>query len=134
MHVFRQHRRFISWLAALAIVLNALMPTVSHAMAAAQQEAAPWLEVCTVYGIKYLSQSAQDQQNADPAPERSDMQNMQHCPYCTVHAASVVVLHDTGPPVLQPLTQYRVAALFLHSPRPLFVWASSNPRAPPAQA
>lgn len=55
MSIFKQKNRLIAWLAMLAILLNALAPSVSHALAASNKQSVPWLEICSVSGIKYIS-------------------------------------------------------------------------------
>jgi hypothetical protein len=56
-----QHRRVISsWIAILAILLNALMPTVSLARESSRGESAvrsgDWVEVCFVQGSSWVRQ------------------------------------------------------------------------------
>lgn len=129
MSMCRQNRRFIAWFACLAILLNSLMPAVSHAMASGQGDSL-LLEVCSAAGNKTAiaiqlefeqSNSSQDTQTA----------SMQHCPYCLAQADNATMLHDTQPLVLIPNLSYSLPELFYHAPRPLFAWAASQPRAPP---
>lgn len=44
-------QRLTAWIAALAMVVAALMPTITQAASSGGQA---WLEVCTVYGVERL--------------------------------------------------------------------------------
>ncbi len=84
MNLHLHKHRLISWLATLAILLNALVPSVSHAVVAAQGKQVPWEQICSSSGIKF---------NISPvAPEKSPaaptMGSMQDCAYCSIHASS----------------------------------------------
>jgi hypothetical protein len=134
MELFRRNRRLISWLASMAIVLNALAPAISHAMASIQDQAAPWAEICSVSGTKFAP-LAFDQVGSHEAGNKNgsdaDPSAMQHCPYCVVHAGSLAVLTDYGFELAKTDLSYSLPELFYHAPRTLFVWAASSPRAPP---
>lgn len=127
-------RARIAWIACLAILFNALVPLVSHAM----QSAAPApmvmeMEVCTALGMETMSvalpSSASDASDAGKLHK-----SMNHCGYCVVHASA----HGLPP----PMTAVFAAAasrdawppLYYQSPRPLFSWALAQPRAPPHAA
>lgn len=130
MTFFRKNRRFVAWLACLAMVLSSLAPAISHAMASGQGSTSLLMEICSAAGNKSVIvtqldfEKPSDNQDSKTAP-------MQHCPYCLTHAGSVGVISDAQLSIALPDASYSVPELFYHSPYPLFAWAASNPRAPP---
>ena len=128
-----QHNRLIAWVACIAILLNALAPAISHAMAASRGDSAIWQEVCSAAGNK--TPVALDLGIKKPGNDKdSKSAPMQHCPYCYTHAGSFGLMTTFATVVAAPDIAYSVPELFYHAPRPLFVWAASSPRAPPAFA
>ncbi|MET3130780.1 hypothetical protein AAKU55_001038 [Oxalobacteraceae bacterium GrIS 1.11] len=125
---YLKRRTLHIWIACLAILLNALAPSISHALAVTGVTSS-MLEVCSVDGKKYVSL---DQATPEKSPVDSSLHHLQHCPFCMSHAGSfalptslnasfaVVGGHDLFP------------ALYYHSPSPLFSWSRAHPRAPPA--
>jgi hypothetical protein len=116
--------RFV-WLALFAVLLNALAPTVSHALAASRP-AIP-VDVCSVDGGAPFAAAAALLMQDDHA----GMGLKGDCGYCLAHGGS----HGLPPPVHAPLalahgTEPR-PFLFHHAPRPLAVWLASVPRGPP---
>ncbi len=84
--------RHLAVLALLAVLLSALAPTVSRALAATAAKGAPILmEMCTMAGIKLVDVSpfvaAAD---GEPAPPSSPMAPA--CDYCVLAAPLLVVL------------------------------------------
>lgn len=125
----RLHRRWMAWVAALAILLGALAPTVSHGMRAWAHAPVTWVEVCSSTGAKLIAISTtSDQKQGLPSGEHGG----EHCPFCLPHAGDAAVL-PTPLPMLALTTPGAEAlpALFLHAPRTLFAWAPSQARAPP---
>jgi len=121
----------------MAILLNAIAPTLSHAFSADQNEQTTWMQVCTVAGIKLIPLSinnAPAESSSQPAPDSSMLMSMEHCAYCFNQASSWALM-PTAEFSIEPLNlSYHLPPLFYQSPRPLFAWASSNPRAPPVLA
>lgn len=116
-----------TWLACLAVLLVALMPSLSQAL---QREASnPWAEICTSLGAKRAA--VDDRAANDSAPTAPIEHLLQHCPYCSVHV-TVLGMPPTPLPMvsLVPL-QHTLPELFLAAPRTLFAWSSAQPRAPP---
>jgi hypothetical protein len=118
-----------AWLALFAVLLNALAPTVSHALAASRPVIP--VDVCSVDGGASFAAAAallmQDDRHAGMGP-------FDDCGYCLAHAGS----HGLPPPVHAPLalahgTEPR-PFLFHHAPRPLPAWLAAVPRGPPAFA
>lgn len=122
-------RRFAAWIACFAILLAALAPSISQAVANAKQESGSgWAEICSVAGIRFV----QVVQGDDGAADGKAMQ-MEHCAFCSTHAGSV------GLPPASPVLPLPVAsgttifpALYYQSPSPLFIWSTAQSRAPPA--
>ncbi|WP_025916890.1 DUF2946 domain-containing protein [Herminiimonas sp. CN] len=119
------------WIACFAILLNALAPSISHAISARDGQASAWVEVCTAGGSKRVAVAPVTP--ADTAPsDHSIAHQSEHCPFCMSHAGSF----SLPPPSMAPLAasggHALFPALFYRSPRPLFSWATANPRAPPA--
>lgn len=111
------------WLAAWAILLGALAPTVTHWLSHLQaSNTLPGATICS-------SSAHQSAKHKGTRPDTSA--NGSHCGFC--------LPHDGGqglPPVVAhalPQMEHRASepTLFLHAPRPLFAWASAQPRAPP---
>lgn len=125
-----QHNRLIAWIACLAMLLNALAPAVSHAMASAQGNTSLLQEVCSAAGNK--TPIVLDLGIKKPANSNgSKSAPMQHCPYCCTHAGAFGLAAGHTSAIATPNLSYSVPELFYHAPRPLFVWAASSPRAPP---
>ena len=124
-------RRFAAWIACFAILLSALAPSISQAVAHAKQESSSgWVEICSMAGIRFVK--AEAGKSGVGQPDGKAMQ-MEHCAFCSMHAGSVglpptsFVLPlpvDIGT-ALQP-------ALYYQSHSPLFVWSTAQSRAPPA--
>jgi hypothetical protein len=125
MHRIARHLTAYAWIAALAILFNALAPVVSHARA---QAGVTQVEVCTAMGVVMVSMPGDK-----PDPDHL-LKGMSHCAYCATHGVSfglpphamplVAVLggHDVFPP------------LFYQSHSRLFTWSRAPARAPPAVA
>lgn len=122
-------RKLTAWIACFAILLAALAPSISHAVSAAQGSGAGWLEVCTTAGAKLVQVA--DAQNPSSLPAEKGM-HFEHCPFCSTHAGSVYLPPNADfiLPVVSdaPL----LPSLYYQSPRPLFIWATAQSRAPPS--
>ena len=113
-------RRLATWIAALAVLLAALAPAISHAMGSS------WVEVCTVQGSKWVPvDDGGDAGQTDPAHA------LEHCPYCSLQLPALAVPPVTPqlPLVVAPTDEFPLA--FLAAPRTLHAWVSAQPRAPP---
>lgn len=118
----------MAWIAALAILLGALAPTVSRWLSTASPLNLALLEVCTTRtgGPSTIVLKSTGEQPADHA-------TLDHCPLCLVHS------DDAGLPppahavaLITGLTD-APPALFLQGHSPLPVWAAALARAPPSQ-
>jgi hypothetical protein len=128
----RVTRRFTAWIACFAILLASLAPSISHALEAAKAPGSYWMEICSTAGLKFIEvDSGKTSDSSSPAKHGLHFEN---CPFCKIHADSIVL-----PPasVLAPLvvsSSFPLPSLFYQSPRPLFVWASPQSRAPPVRS
>ncbi|MFZ4876344.1 DUF2946 domain-containing protein [Janthinobacterium sp. Mn2066] len=123
-------RRLAAWIACFAILLSALAPSISQAVAHAKQESGSgWVEICSMAGIRFVKVEAD--QSGIGQPDGKAMQ-MAQCAFCSMHAGSV------GLPPTSPVLPLRIdvgtamqPALYYQSPNPLFVWSTAQSRAPP---
>jgi hypothetical protein len=124
MHRLARHLNAYAWIAALAILFNALAPVVSHARASANPTPS-LVEICTAMGVAMVSMPGEK-----PDPGQL-LKGMNHCAYCATHAGSFGL-----PP--QAVTLFAVLgghdlfpSLFFQAPHPLAAWTVAQPRAPP---
>ena len=122
LNLIRHRLQRLSWIAALAIFGLVCLPTLSRALAHA--DALAMAEVCTMESMAPASAVP-----GDPTlPEHAGG----HCPLCLLSAGAVGLLPAQVPAWrLPPLPPAALPRLFLLAPRPLFAWASVQPRAPP---
>ena len=121
-------RRWFARLAFLAVLLNALAPSVSHALAASRPSIP--IDVCSEHGGAQLAVAAalliqeQDHHHGAGGPAGD-------CGHCLNHAGSA----GMPPPVLAALPLARAPRerpyLFYHAPRPLPLLSAAAPRGPP---
>ena len=125
-------RRLAAWIACFAILLAALAPSISRAVANAKQESGSgWAEICSVAGIRFVQLVQADDGAADEKSGGKAMQ-MEHCAFCSTHAGSVGL--PPSPVLLLPvaLGSAIFPSLYYQSPAPLFMWSTAQSRAPPA--
>jgi hypothetical protein len=122
---FLRRKRLQVWIACLAILLNALAPSISHALSPVPST---MMEICSAAGTRWVA----GEQATTDASKKSPLDHLEHCPFCMTHA-------DTFALPLPLLPSFAVAgghalfpALFYHSPSPLFSWSAAKPRGPPA--
>ena len=126
----RQLRKAVSWLACAAVLLSALMPSLSHALA--PKRLSPFLvEICSASGSKAMS-AMQSSFDAD-ADSGSVPGHGEDCSYCRVQS-DMPVLPIVAHVIEQTSSTAPFPTLFYRSPSPLFQWVASNPRAPPVLA
>lgn len=134
----RLRRKTAAWLALIAMLAGALLPTVSHALASARGET--WTAVCTAQGVRWMAADAASDWSFDAALRATSAGSQgvpgtaapwDPCPYCT-HASHTPALppasHDARPPAADASP---MPALILHVPRTLSAWRGAQPRAPP---
>lgn len=130
MSSLRRQLRHLSWVAFFAIFGLVVAPTVSHALAHAQ-DGTLWAEVCTPQGAKWVwLADVGDLGDADSPP--APVGGMDHCPLCglagsapAVPPASVSLIVPAGP-------SHSLRARFQPALHPQSPWTAAQPRAPPA--
>lgn len=123
-------QRLRIWIACFAILLNALVPSLSQAVNAIQGQGA-LLEICSAGGAKYV---ARDGAPTSPTlPRDAALHHMQHCPCCLGDASSPPMPPRLAGimPVAPPSNVF--PSLFHPAPAALFAWSPSRARAPPAR-
>ena len=124
MGIFIKRKHLHLWFACLALLLNALLPALSHAFSSSQAGAAT--EICSSSGAVYTQ--------ADLAPwsGQDAPQHIEHCLYCMHHAGSLA-LPPAPPPLVAVIKGHdRYPPLYYQAPQPLFLWTAARPRGPPA--
>jgi hypothetical protein len=123
---FIKHRKFVHWIAALAILLGALAPAVSQALSLANGGQGFVVEICSSNGNKMTQVIGDDETSSSPAIGS-------HCPYCVVQpiylVPSIGAFEFVAPQsyVTQSLSAYQ-------APRMLSAWIRLPSRAPPTQS
>jgi Protein of unknown function (DUF2946) len=120
----KRANKLIHWIAALAILMSALAPSISQAFSFSKSDTGFVAEICTTSGTK-ITQAIDDE---GPSSSSATMQG--HCPYCVVsplyllQTATAPEFYASERYVKQSLSSYR-------APPPLFSWLSLPSRAPP---
>jgi hypothetical protein len=117
-----------TWLALLAVLALALVPTISRALAHVQGDAG-WAEVCTAQGMNLGMASAP----ADEAPAAKPglPGHLEPCAFCALCAGAAPPPAGATPAFGWPHSAAGPPERFLQAPRTPFAWRSAQPRAPP---
>lgn len=126
---FRLYRRFIAWLAMLALVLGALAPTVTQAMVS-HGERDGWLQICSVSGMVWVKADAAQPDDQQPASGAPQSNVSQHCAWCTLHGGAAGLPAADLPSVL-PVHLIELPPAFFFEPIAAALWAPAQSRAPP---
>ena len=120
----KQRPHWRAWFACLAILLNALLPSLSHAFATRPAGAA--IEICSSSGAVYT------QADLAPPSGQDAPQHIEHCLYCMHHAGGLAL--PPAPPQLVAVLKGHepYPPLYYQAPQPLFSWTAGRPRGPPA--
>lgn len=146
--MLRNRRLLAAWIACFAVLTAALAPTISHFLAFDD----PW----SAHGsgaIAHLAfaSAAEDavchtpteaddvrltgfQLPAEPAVPHQPTQHLEHCPFCIQHTVALALEPHTYSLFAVHDRRAERPALFYQSTRPLAIWASAQPRGPPASA
>lgn len=133
MRAMRRRRTLpaLAWIALLSIAINALVPTLSRAMAIASPVPVLGADICSVVGPERrpLDASSKPLQGTPPVL----LHMGQDCPYCGAHAGSYAMPPPGTLPglTLQPSSGGAIGS-YPDVPDPLFVWAAERSRGPPA--
>jgi Protein of unknown function (DUF2946) len=126
----RLHRRLTAWMALVAMLAFALLPTLSRAMAFAGGGTA-WAEVCTPQGLKRVSLSDAGTDTGTPGPNAS---HLEACAFCSLATDGAAPLPSSPVGAALPLGRTPTPRLFLQAAATLHAWRSAQPRAPPSGA
>ena len=124
----RLHRRLTAWIALVAMLAFALLPTLSRAMAFAGGSPA-WAEICTPQGLKRVSLAGDPA--ADSAPAQADT-HLDACALCSLATEGTAPLPSSHADAALPLGSAPTPRLFLQAAATLHAWRSAQPRAPPS--
>lgn len=132
---FLKRKQWHMWFACLAILLNALSPSLSYAFASLHANASgASIEICSASGAVYTQADLASAFKTAKSTTDSVLHHIEHCPFCMNHAGSaglppplsaplaVVTGHDAYPP------------LFYQAPQAQFAWLGASPRGPPSLA
>jgi hypothetical protein len=123
------------WFACLAILLNALSPSLSYAYAALHANAnGATLEVCSARGAVYTQADLAPAIQAATSATDSVLHHIEHCPFCMSHAGSFALPPPQSTPLAVMDGHDRYPPLFYQAPQPQFAWLAASPRGPPAAA
>lgn len=124
--------RRLSWIALLATLSLALLPTLGKAMAFGAGGGTGWAEVCTPQGVRLVALG--DEAPAEPRGVAPAEAHLEHCALCFLSAQPPLL--PPQPPACAPATGLSDEAprLFLHAPRTLHAWRGASPRGPPLSA
>ncbi|MGK5077674.1 DUF2946 domain-containing protein [Janthinobacterium sp. HLX7-2] len=126
-------RRCAAWIACFAILLAALAPSISQAIANAKQESGSgWAEICSVAGIRFVQVVQVDDVAKEGSKSGGKSMQMEHCAFCSTHAGSVGLPPSPVLPLPVASGTAILPALYYQSPAPLFIWSTAQSRAPPA--
>ncbi|APA69004.1 hypothetical protein YQ44_15710 [Janthinobacterium sp. 1_2014MBL_MicDiv] len=127
-----KRKQWHMWFACLAILLNALSPSLSYAFASLHANANnAAVEICSASGAVYTQA---DLAPAATSPTDSVLHHIEHCPFCMNHAGSVGLPPPSSSPLAVITGHDRYPALSYEAPQPQFAWLSASPRGPPALA
>lgn len=121
---FRKNR-LIHWIAALAIAMSALAPAITQAVSLAKHGQGFAMEICSAEGAKT--------QKIVHIDDRSDLVDVQSCPYCITHIPTTPAF-NTNLTFQAPQTLALLPQLFYQSPKPLTAWVTPPSAAPPVQS
>lgn len=139
-HPVTLRQRISAWVALVLVVVQAMLPVLSHAVVSQAAQEQGWVEVCTVSGMAWvrLTSTAAPTDVADAADESapSPLSSLasRGCEWCATHHPLTAL-----PPAsfASPIAASNWAShppAFFHAPRLLAVWASAHSRAPPVLA
>ena len=120
-------RRISAAIATFAMLLAALAPAITSALAAANDQHVRWTAVCTADGTKIVPVPT----DATGAPLAPESHTIDHCPFCAFPPAIAVLPPPAAATVPAVAGSEPLPPFVLFAPRPLLAWAAAQPRAPP---
>jgi Protein of unknown function (DUF2946) len=122
----------LAWLALVAVLLGALLPTVAHALAGGRA-GTTWAEVCTAQGVKLVPVAAAEDPGQAETPGLSLNGSMDHCPYCTLAQAFELAPPPEGLVRVHAPVRFGLPKRFFTAATTPPVWRAAQPRAPPSR-
>ena len=134
MHVPLHFRHLTIWLASLALLLNAFLPSLATGMDGQWSVArAGVIEICSAQGVKRIDSVSGKVLKVDKLQDAGGKQHAEgHCGFCLPHVDHDFILPAFAGNVLALELRNTFPALFYQSPHTLFIWQSAQARAPPA--
>jgi hypothetical protein len=129
----RSHRRLTAWLALVAMLAFALVPTVSRAMAFAGGNS-NWAEVCTPQGVKLVSTGDAFAGEADRETAPRPAAHTDACSFCSMLGDGTAPLPAAPTATPLPLAGAEPPRLLLQATAPQPAWRSAPARAPPVRS
>lgn len=126
-------RRFIAWIALAALLLGALAPTVSHALARAASGAPALQDLCTVGAPGRVAEPAAAALAAAASEEPESALALNHCPFC------LPIADRLGPPPAASLHFFTAESGLARPDAQAFFFRSATrllalPRGPPPRS
>ena len=116
--------KLIHWITTLAILMSALAPAISQAVALNDISRSLESEICSVAGVKLIHVGAINDQSND------HQSSTEHCPYCVLQA-NFLPLFNTNLNFSLGQDQDLFPHIYYQSPKPLPSWLILPSRAPP---
>ena len=117
------------WLAAFAVLLSAIAPTISHASRSVRGVDLDYIAICTTSGMKWVD--VKTGETLDTAPYSAEVATQpDRCDGCLSHPHALLPQRFEST-VQLVLAQPEKPFLFFHAPKKLYAWSQANPRAPP---
>lgn len=133
MHPLRCRRPATAWIAILALLAMAMLPTFTQAVTHLRGDSTNWVEVCTPQGMRLVSLNGMA--GGEDAPtEQAPLQaaaHLEHCALCTLLQPLPALPAADVPSLVPALAAHALPWLFLHAPHKLHAWRSTQPRGPP---
>ncbi|MGN6390113.1 MAG: DUF2946 domain-containing protein [Burkholderiaceae bacterium] len=116
------------WIAALAVLVHALLPSLGEALAAPSAGKVLFVEICSLHGVQSIALPlTKGQGKTDP-----NGGSVPHCAFCAMHAHGLALPpQDIAFALPNPATFF--PRLFLDASAPLFAWIAPPSRGPPAR-
>ena len=121
---FRTNSKLIHWIAILGILMSALAPSISQAIAFKDSNKSFDVEICSLTGSKLIHVVVIDDQSND------HQFSAEHCPYCVAQSDFLPTLNTDINFSLSQSNQL-FPQLYYQSPKLHFAWLTLPSRAPP---
>ena len=121
----RAHLKPVAWLALVAMLALAVLPTVSRALSFGGMNG--WTENAAHAGMH----GAGHDHGQHAGAQAQHAGHLEHCPLCALSFAAVTLPPAPSAAPALTLLRFEPPPLFLRAPRTLFAWRSAQPRGPP---